>query len=86
MLDLYELKPGVDLLQYMQEGIARSHYILVMGTPTYGAQTKEQTNVAIEVGYIEAKRQQAGNENCVVPVLYCGDFDGAFQQDTVNVY
>jgi len=77
-LDLFNLKPGVDIQNYMQKGIESCSHVLMVGTNTYQQRAKQKTNVAVEVGHIEAKRQKKAES--ILPLLYAGEKDTAFPQ------
>jgi len=63
---------------WMEQGIAESDYIILVGTPRYKLRASQETNVAFEYQRILTKLEQSDNQSLLLPLLYSGDFANAF--------
>ena len=79
IFDLKSLKPGMNIDDFMEQGIQKSRRALMVGSTTYGARSQDaRTNVHKEASHIDYKREV--EEKYVVPLLYCGDWASAFPE------
>ena len=63
---------------WMEQSIAESDHILLIGTPRYKIRAGQETNVAFEFKHILKKLEKAENPSLLLPLLYSGDFMSSF--------
>ena len=78
-LDIYDMHG--DMQARMQENIAKSDFIFLIGTPRLKTRLLQvpQTNAGFEWDHI--KNKVALNKDCLLPLWFEGDFDAAFPNE-----
>jgi hypothetical protein len=77
ILDRYELKPGSNMIHFMEQAIPKADKVLLIFTPNYKTKAEGRTGgVGFEYSILNAELyKQIANNNKYIPILKTGSFD-----------